>query len=108
MAAQLFMMMAGVDMVHVAYRGSPPMLTDLLSGQIQAAFDGLSSPSNTSGPGKYERWPWAQRRPWRSYRHSDGRRFLPGYEASGWCDVVAPKNTPAEPSRSFTGRSMPL
>ena len=43
MAAQLFMMMTGVNMVHVPYRGSPPMLIDLLGGQIQVAFDGLSS-----------------------------------------------------------------
>src|SRR4051812_24900731 len=42
MAAELFMMMAGVELVHVPYRGSPPMLIDLFGGQVQVAFDGIS------------------------------------------------------------------
>ena len=43
MAGELFKKMAGVDMIHVPYRGSGPTLADLLGGQVQAVFDGLSS-----------------------------------------------------------------
>src|SRR5205807_9383243 len=43
MAGELFKIMAGVDMVHVAYRGSPPALTDLLAGQVQIMFSPMSS-----------------------------------------------------------------
>ena len=49
MAAELFMMMAGVELVHVPYRGSPPMLIDLFGGQVQVAFDGISSSAGISG-----------------------------------------------------------
>ena len=50
MAGELFKIMAGVDMVHVPYRGSPPALTDLLAGQVQAR-------SSTSEPASFVRWP---------------------------------------------------
>src|SRR5215472_12107828 len=43
MASELFKLMTGVHMIHVPYRGSGPMLNDLLSGQVQFAFDGLAS-----------------------------------------------------------------
>src|SRR5262245_34752365 len=43
MAGELFKFMAGIDMVHVPYRGSPPALTDLLSGQVQIYFGPMSA-----------------------------------------------------------------
>ena len=43
LAGELFKMMAGVDMVHVPYRGAAPALTDLLGGQVQVLFDNVSS-----------------------------------------------------------------
>jgi tripartite-type tricarboxylate transporter receptor subunit TctC len=43
MAAELFKMMAEVDMVHVPYRGDSGMLTDLIGGQVQVAINGISS-----------------------------------------------------------------
>ena len=43
LAGELFKMMAGVDMVHVPYKGAAPALTDLLGGQVQVMFDNLSS-----------------------------------------------------------------
>ena len=52
MAAELFKMMAGVEMVHVPYRGSPPMLIDLFGGQVQVAFDGISSSAEHIRAGK--------------------------------------------------------
>ena len=56
-AGELFKMMAGVDMVHVPYRGAAPALTDLLAGQVQVMFIGTRlRPSSTSGPASYARW----------------------------------------------------
>jgi tripartite-type tricarboxylate transporter receptor subunit TctC len=97
MAAELFKMMTGVDIVHVPYRGSAPMLTDLLGGQVQVAFDGMSSSIEHIRAGKL-----------RALAMATAARLealpdiptvgdtVPGYEASGWCGVVAPKNTPVE------------
>ena len=56
MAGELFKMMAGVDMVHVPYRGVGPAITDLLGGQVQVLFDDTMSSSNTSGPVGCARW----------------------------------------------------
>ena len=50
MAGELFKMMAGVDMVHVPYRGQGPALTDLLGGQVQVLFAPRPGPPTTSGP----------------------------------------------------------
>ena len=43
LAGELFKMMAGIKMTHVPYRGSGPMLIDLMAGQVQVAFDNLPS-----------------------------------------------------------------
>ena len=54
---ELFKMMAGVDMVHVPYRGDAPALTDLLGGQVQVAFDPIAyRRSSTSKPASCVRW----------------------------------------------------
>ena len=56
-AGELFKMMAGVDMVHVPYRGAAPALTDLLGGQVQVMFDPpWPRRSSTSGPASCARW----------------------------------------------------
>ena len=57
MAGELFKIMAGVDMVHVPYRGSPPALTDLLAGQVQVMFSPLSSSIDMSEAASFARWP---------------------------------------------------
>ena len=95
-AGELFKMMAGVNMVHVPYRGSPPAIADLLGGQVQMMFDPLASSIGYIRAGKL-----------RPLAVTTSRRlevlpgiptvgeFLPGYEASTWQGLVAPKNTPA-------------
>ena len=55
-SGELFKMMAGVNMVHVPYRGAEPALTDLLAGQVQVMFDTLRPRSSTSGRASCARW----------------------------------------------------
>ena len=56
LAGELFKMMAGVDMVHVPYRGGGPALADLLGGQVQVMFPTWPRQSSTSGPAGCARW----------------------------------------------------
>jgi tripartite-type tricarboxylate transporter receptor subunit TctC len=55
-SGELFKMMAGVNMVHVPYRGGGPALVDLLTGQVQVMFAACPHQSNTSGPANFARW----------------------------------------------------
>jgi tripartite-type tricarboxylate transporter receptor subunit TctC len=94
---ELFRSMAGVDMLHVPYRGGGPALTDLLGGQVQVYFSTLISSIQYIRDGKL-----------RALAVTGSTRadvlpdiptvaeFVPGYEASGWIGVGAPKNTPVE------------
>jgi tripartite-type tricarboxylate transporter receptor subunit TctC len=96
-AGELFKMMAGVEMVHVPYRGSPPALTDLLSGQVQVMFDATPSSLPHIRAGKLR--PLAVTTAKRQEILPDVPavdEFLPGYEARGWYGVVVPKATPRE------------
>jgi tripartite-type tricarboxylate transporter receptor subunit TctC len=96
-AGELFKMMAGVDMVHVPYRGSPPALTDLLAGQVQLMFSPLSSSIEYVRGGKLRAL--AVTTAARSEALPDLPTvgdFLPGYEASGWFGLGAPGKTPGE------------
>jgi tripartite-type tricarboxylate transporter receptor subunit TctC len=97
MAGELFKIMAGVDMVHIAYRGSPPALTDLIAGQVQLTFGPLSSSIEFVKTGKLRALGVTS--PTRLDVLPDIpaiAEFVPGYEASGWYGVCAPKKTPAE------------
>jgi tripartite-type tricarboxylate transporter receptor subunit TctC len=96
-AGELFKMTAGVDMVHVPYRGTGPMLTDLIGGQVQVAFDPLPASIAHIRAGKLRALAVTTAR--RSELLPDiptVGEFVPGYEASGWFGVGAPKATPAE------------
>jgi tripartite-type tricarboxylate transporter receptor subunit TctC len=91
-SGELFKMMTGVNMVHVPYRGQAPAMTDLLGGRVQLMFD--SPISCTSG---LQAAALGDRR--RSEALPDVppmADFVPGYEASIWFGVSAPRNTPAE------------
>jgi tripartite-type tricarboxylate transporter receptor subunit TctC len=96
-AGELFKMMAGVDMLHVPYRGGAPALTDLLAGRVQVMFDAMPSSIEYIRAGKLR--PLAVTTATRSEVLPDIPTvgdFLPGFEASTWFGVGAPKNTPAE------------
>jgi tripartite-type tricarboxylate transporter receptor subunit TctC len=96
-AGELFKLMAGVDMVHVPYRGSPPALTDLIAGQVQVMFSPLSSSIEYVRGGKLRAL--AVTTSARSEALPDLPTvgdFVPGYEASGWFGVGAPRKTPVE------------
>jgi len=96
-AGELFKSMAGVDMVHVPYKGSAPVVTALLGAQVQAAFDNLPTSIEQIRAGKLRALAVT------TATRSDAfpeiptvGEFLPGYEASSWHGFGAPKNTPVE------------
>ena len=97
MAGELFKRMTGVDMVHVPYRGEAPALTDLIGGRVQVMFGVVAASIEVIRAGRL-----------RALGVTSTKRlaalpaipavadFVPGYEASQWYGVGAPKNTPAE------------
>jgi tripartite-type tricarboxylate transporter receptor subunit TctC len=97
LSGELFKTMARVSMLHVPYRGDAAALTDLLAGQVQVCFSGMVSSIEYIRTGKV-----------RALAITTATRlesvpeiptvgdFVPGYEASGWQGVGAPKNTPTE------------
>jgi tripartite-type tricarboxylate transporter receptor subunit TctC len=96
-ACELFKMMAGVNLVHVPYRGGAPAVTDLIGGQIQVIFAPLSESIQQIKAGQL-----------RALAVTTATRlnvlpdtptvadFVPDYEASGFAGIGVPKNTPAE------------
>ena len=95
--AELFKMMAGVEMVHVPYRGVAPALTDLLGGQVQALFANPAQSIPYIGAGRLRAL--AITTATRSEALPDiptVGEFVPGYEASSIFGFGAPKDTPAE------------
>jgi tripartite-type tricarboxylate transporter receptor subunit TctC len=93
-AGELFQMMTGVDMVHVPYRGAAPALTDLLGGRVQVYFGAEPASIEYIRSGKLRALAVT------TATRSDAApeiptlgEFVPGYEASAWYGVGAPKNT---------------
>jgi tripartite-type tricarboxylate transporter receptor subunit TctC len=97
MAAELFMFMTGVQMRHVPYRGSAPALIDLLSGQVQVMFDLMPASIGYIRADKLRALAvtTATRSEALPNLPTIGE-FVPGYEASTWNGVVAPKGTPGD------------
>src|SRR5262249_41396147 len=88
-AGELFKMMAGVDIVHVPYRGGGPALVDLMSGRVQLMFDNLPTSLEFIKAGKLR--PLAVTTAQRSPVVPDlptVADFVPGYEASAWYGLV--------------------
>jgi tripartite-type tricarboxylate transporter receptor subunit TctC len=97
LSGELFKMMTGVNLVHVPYRGLAPALTDLLGGQVQMTFASMASSIEYIRTGKLRAL--AVTTATRSEMLPDVPtvgQFVPGYEASTWSGVGAPKATPAE------------
>jgi tripartite-type tricarboxylate transporter receptor subunit TctC len=97
MSGELFKMMAGINMVHVPYRGAGQALVDLLGGQVQVFFSSL--PSSTAYVRTGDLRALGVTTATRSETLPDVPAigdFLPGYEASGITGLGAPKNTPAD------------
>ncbi|MBL6613099.1 MAG: tripartite tricarboxylate transporter substrate binding protein [Reyranella sp.] len=96
-ACELFKMMTGVNLVHVPYKGGAPAVADLISGHVQIIFAPVSEAIQQIKAGKL-----------RALAVTPAKRldvfpdlptvgeFVPGYEASGFAGIGAPKNTPVE------------
>jgi tripartite-type tricarboxylate transporter receptor subunit TctC len=96
-SGELFKMMTGIDMVHVPYRGTPLAMTDLFGGRVQVIFDNMPGSIGYIRAGKLR--PLAVTTMQRSQLLPDLPSlsdYVPGYEASAWYGVGAPRNTPAE------------
>jgi tripartite-type tricarboxylate transporter receptor subunit TctC len=94
-AEELFCMMAGVNMMHVPYRGEGLALPDVMSGQMDVIFAAMPASLGYLKAGKLR--PLAVTAATRQAALPDVPavdEFLPGYEASGWYGIVAPKATP--------------
>jgi tripartite-type tricarboxylate transporter receptor subunit TctC len=104
MAGELFRIMAGVDVVFVHYRGSAPMLTDLVRGEVHVSFDPLLSSIEHIRAGTLR--PLAVTTKTRSEVLADiptVDAFVPGYETSGWTGAGVPVGTPAEIIEKLNG-----
>jgi len=95
MAGELFKMMTGINMVHVPYRGEGPAIADLIGGQVQVMF------GTTTVSVEHVRAGTLRALAMTTSTRSDALPdlpivgdFVPGYEASGWYGIGAPKNTP--------------
>jgi tripartite-type tricarboxylate transporter receptor subunit TctC len=96
-SGELFKMMAGIDMIHVPYRGGGQVMTDLIAGQVQVSFIGLTVAIEHIRSGKLRAL--AVTAATRSDVLPDiptVSDFVPGYEASAFWGVGAPRNTPPE------------
>jgi tripartite-type tricarboxylate transporter receptor subunit TctC len=96
-SAELFNMMSGINMIHVPYRGGAPAITDLLGGQVQVFFGNMESSIEHIRHGRLRAL--AVTTSTRSVALPDIptiAEFMPGYEASGWQGIGAPKNTPTD------------
>ena len=97
MSGELFKLMTGINMVHVPYRGGALALTDLIGGQVQIMFDNVPTAAEFIKSGKLRGLAVT------STAKSDVlpelptvAEFVPGYEASVWSGIGAPKGTPAD------------
>ena len=96
-AGELFKMMAGVNMVHVPYRGDAPALTDLIGGQVQVMFVSPVVAIEHIRTGKLRALAVTTSTRWELLPDVPTvADFVPGYEASDWFGVGAPRDTPAE------------
>jgi tripartite-type tricarboxylate transporter receptor subunit TctC len=96
-AGELFKMMTGTHLVHVPYRGGSPALTDLIAGQVQVMFPVPSSSIEYIRQGTLRPLATTSAKRWDAMPELPTiGDFVPGYEASTWFGIGAPRHTPAE------------
>ena len=96
LSGELFKMMAGVDLVHVPYRGSPAALSDLLAGQVQVYFAPMPPAIELIRAGKLRALAVTTPTRWAELPQVPAvAEFVPGYEAGTWSGLAAPANTSA-------------
>jgi tripartite-type tricarboxylate transporter receptor subunit TctC len=96
LAGEMFKTMTGVNLVHVPYHGDGPAMTDLIGGQVQVGFATMTASIGHIRSGRLR--PLAVTTLTRSEALPDVptvNQFVPGYDASSWFGVAAPKGTPA-------------
>src|SRR5262249_27582666 len=97
LAGELFKRMAGVDLVHVPYRGGAPALTDLLGGQVQVMFLGAAASIEYIRAGRLRALAVTAATRWEGLPDIPTvADFVPGYEAISWFGIGAPQATPPE------------
>ena len=95
LAQELLKMLAGVDLVHVPYRGNGPAVTDLLGGQVQSLIASLPSSIEYVKAGKVRALAvTSAKRPETLPDVPAAIEFVPGYEVSSWYGIGVPRNTP--------------
>ena len=94
LAGELFSTMTGVKMRHIPYKGSGPMVNDLLGGQIQLAFDNSAMSQIKAGKLRALSVTGSHRLPSLPDVPTPAEAGLPGYEVLGWFGLYAPKGTP--------------
>ena len=105
LGAELFKLMAGVDLVHVPYKGSGPAVTDLLSGQLSLMFNTMiqTIPHVQSGKLRALAVTSARRSAALPELPTVAEAGLPGYAMVGWFGVLAPAGTPKEAVARLNG-----
>jgi tripartite-type tricarboxylate transporter receptor subunit TctC len=104
MAGELFKMMAGVDIVHVPYRGSAAFLTDLLRGELHVAFDPMLSSIEHIRAGRLRALAVTTATRWEALPDIPSvGEFVPGYESIGWTGIGVPRRTPTEIIEKLNG-----
>ena len=97
MSGELFKMMAGVDLVHVPYRGEGPAVADLVGGQVQFMFCAVPTCIEYIKAGRVRALGVSTPSRWKTLPDIPAiGEFVPGYEVTAWFALGAPRNTPAE------------
>lgn len=98
LAAELFKLMAGVDMVHVPYRGSGPAVQDLMAGTVQVMIDSMPSSAGAVRNGQLRALGVTTRQRVAAFPDlpTIAEAGVPGYEIATWYGIWAPRGTPEE------------
>jgi tripartite-type tricarboxylate transporter receptor subunit TctC len=98
LSGELFKGMAGVEMQHIPYKGSPPALNDVMGGQVSMTFDNITTAWALAKGGKLRALAvtTASRSPVAPEVPTLAESGLPGYEIGSWQGVFAPAGTPPD------------